>query len=78
MSLATCPPWEWADCVDLASRPEEFVKAVQQRLADGLPRDQKVARERLASESWEAKAEQLEHWLLPESQVPIPVGAAPP
>ena len=58
---------EWADCVDLASRPEEFVKAVQQRLADGLPRDQKVARERLASESWEAKAEQLEHWLLPES-----------
>ena len=69
---------EWADCVDLATGPRNSSKPSSDGSQSGLPRDQKVARERLASESWEAKAEQFERWLLPESHAPIPTGAAQP
>jgi glycosyltransferase involved in cell wall biosynthesis len=69
---------EWADCVDLVNRPDEFVQAVLQRLESGLPSSQRLARDRLAGESWQAKADQLQRWLLPDAQASISVGAAEP
>jgi glycosyltransferase involved in cell wall biosynthesis len=52
----------WADCLDLAATPQEFVEAVQQRLALGLPDAQRAARGRLTSESWDDKARQFQEW----------------
>jgi hypothetical protein len=46
----------WADCLDIARTPQEFVAAVRRRLATGLPPDQKTARFRLAAEDWSEKA----------------------
>jgi glycosyltransferase involved in cell wall biosynthesis len=54
----------WADCLDLAETAEEFVQAVRQRLATGLPAGQAAGRRRLAEESWEAKARLFEQWAL--------------
>ncbi|CAN5558406.1 glycosyltransferase family 1 protein [soil metagenome] len=65
---------EWADCVDLVATPDEFVASVERSVQSGLAPEQQAARGRLASESWEAKAEQLEAWLLPET--PVAAGAA--
>jgi glycosyltransferase involved in cell wall biosynthesis len=53
----------WADCMDVASSPDEFAAAVRERLRTGVPESQKVARQRLEAEGWAAKAEQLAAWL---------------
>lgn len=50
----------WGDALDLASTPERFTKLVLQRASRPLPANQLAARERLASESWEAKARVFE------------------
>jgi glycosyltransferase involved in cell wall biosynthesis len=51
---------DWADCCDLASDSESFVRLVQERSQTGTPPEQIEARHRrLASESWTAKAAQL-------------------
>lgn len=50
----------WADCCDLASDSESFVRLVEERCKTGTPPGQIEARKRrLASESWTAKAAQL-------------------
>jgi hypothetical protein len=46
----------WADCLDVASTPQDFAAAVHRRLTTGLPPSQKSARARLAVEDWSAKA----------------------
>jgi glycosyltransferase involved in cell wall biosynthesis len=53
----------WADALDLAATPEVFSRAVRGRISAGLPQAQREARLRLASESWSAKASELESWL---------------
>jgi len=53
----------WRDCLDAAATPEAFCRCVQMRLASGLPEDQARARQRLAEESWLAKAAQFERLL---------------
>jgi glycosyltransferase involved in cell wall biosynthesis len=50
---------EWADALDLAATPEDFARAVRNRLSTGLPAGQSEARRRLADESWSAKAERF-------------------
>jgi glycosyltransferase involved in cell wall biosynthesis len=50
---------EWADALDLAANPTEFVQAVIRRLSSGLPEEQRAARRRLANESWSAKAQRF-------------------
>ena len=54
---------EWADCVDVVDTPEEFARAVLDRLRGGLSESQRRARVRLEGESWSAKAEQFEKWV---------------
>jgi hypothetical protein len=54
---------DWADALDLAATPAEFAAAVLNRLDTDLPEDQRVARERLADESWAAKARTLDGYL---------------
>jgi len=50
----------WADCCDLASDEESFVRLVRERAQTGIPDAQRVARQRrLVTESWTAKAAQL-------------------
>ena len=50
----------WADCCDLASDAESFVRLVEERIKTGTPPEQIEARKRrLAGESWTAKAAQL-------------------
>jgi glycosyltransferase involved in cell wall biosynthesis len=51
---------QWADAADLVETAEAFVAAVQQRLRSGVPLAQLEARKRLATESWERKAQALE------------------
>src|SRR5439155_23824798 len=53
----------WADCLDLADTPEAFAAAVRQRLHTGLPVEQRLARERLAGETWAAKARAFKRWV---------------
>lgn len=51
---------DWADCCDLASSADEFVRLVEERIKTGTPPEQVEARKRrLATESWTAKAAQL-------------------
>jgi glycosyltransferase involved in cell wall biosynthesis len=57
---------EWADCLDIATQPEAFSGAVRQRLASGLPADQRAARRRLGGEGWQEKARLFAHWAFPE------------
>ncbi len=52
--------FDWADCLDIAATPGEFVEAVCLRLAEGLPACQAAARARLAAETWQAKARRFE------------------
>ena len=47
---------EWADSLDLTDSPMVFSQLVRRRLETGLPAEQSVARTRLNSESWAAKA----------------------
>ncbi|MFO0810227.1 MAG: glycosyltransferase [Gemmataceae bacterium] len=54
---------DWADALDLAATPHEFAQLVRQRISTGLPPEQRDARERLADESWAAKAAMFENWL---------------
>jgi len=58
---------EWADCLDLADTPESFSRAVRSRLETGLPEEQRLARQRLAAESWAEKAQLFERLVLAES-----------
>jgi glycosyltransferase involved in cell wall biosynthesis len=60
----------WADCLDLADSPEEFVRAVRRRLDEGLPEAQRLARGRLRGESWSAKAEAFRGWVFEEETSP--------
>jgi glycosyltransferase involved in cell wall biosynthesis len=54
---------EWADACDVCDTAEAFVVAVQRAIKIGLPESQKVARQRLAAESWAAKAKQFDMWI---------------
>jgi glycosyltransferase involved in cell wall biosynthesis len=47
---------EWEDCLDLAQTPREFSNLVRMRIEGGLPDAQRIARRRLATEGWPAKA----------------------
>jgi len=50
----------WADCCDLASDAQAFVRLVQERVKTGTPPEQIAARQRrLPGETWSAKAAQL-------------------
>ena len=62
----------WADALDLAKSPEEFSRAVQERLSTGLPGSHRKARARLADESWAAKAREFERWMLAEDDAGSP------
>lgn len=53
----------WRDALDACDSAETFVERIVQRLTTGLPAVQKQARERLAAESWRAKAQQFREWL---------------
>jgi hypothetical protein len=50
----------WADCLDLAETPVAFSALVRQRVAEGLPTEQRQARHRLAGETWAEKARRFE------------------
>lgn len=54
---------EWCDSADVVETPEEFARIVLSRLKSGLPEEQRLARSRLATETWNAKAKQFEEWL---------------
>ena len=55
----------WEDCADVTRTAEEFVKACTHRAAHGVDESQTAARSsRLASESWDTKAEQFEKTIL--------------
>ncbi len=56
----------WADALDCVSTAEQFCEAVLLRWAQGVPESQRVARQRLAMESWAAKARQFARWALGE------------
>jgi glycosyltransferase involved in cell wall biosynthesis len=60
----------WRDCLDLARSPEEFMVLVRQRLRDGLPRTQRLARQRLVHESWTEKANAFEEWVCSNAEQP--------
>jgi glycosyltransferase involved in cell wall biosynthesis len=60
----------WADCLDTADTPEAFSQAVRQRLAEGLPEEQKRARARLVGESWTEKARLFERWITEPTACP--------
>jgi glycosyltransferase involved in cell wall biosynthesis len=53
----------WNDALDACDNEAEFAAAVVERLSSGLPQTQRVARQRLSTESWQAKAEQFAAWL---------------
>jgi hypothetical protein len=54
----------WSAALDLADTPEDFTAAVRERLRSGLPSAQREARSALVSESWSAKADLFEQWVL--------------
>jgi len=54
----------WADALDEAETAEEFSALVRRRWAEGLPPQQHQARRRLESETWDAKAQHFERWIL--------------
>lgn len=53
----------WADACDLCRTPREFAHRVRQRVEGAVPDSQRIARTRLAAESWTAKAKQFEAWI---------------
>lgn len=54
----------WADALDLIETPKAFAHAVEQRLREGLPQEQRAARTRLAGEGWAEKARAFERWAI--------------
>lgn len=56
---------EWDDCLDVTFSPSEFANSVIRRMESPLPEDQRLARTRLESEGWRAKAMQLENSFVP-------------
>ncbi len=54
---------EWADALDLVANPEQFARRVRDRAFLPLPDEQRAARERLAGETWAAKAAAFERCL---------------
>ncbi len=54
----------WADALDLVGTPEAFSAAVRERLATGVTASQRIARQRLSAERWEAKAAAFERWAI--------------
>jgi hypothetical protein len=64
----------WADCLDIADSAERFTELVRRRLAVGVPEEQRRARQRLAGESWAAKARQFETWLFDDASERRPNG----
>lgn len=54
----------WADAADVVSSVAEFAQRVRERGESGLPPHQRVARRRLALESWDEKARRFEAMLL--------------
>ncbi len=53
-----------ANQMDVADSPDQFAGMVLERIKSGTPASQVTARESLIAESWAAKAEQLESWIL--------------
>jgi hypothetical protein len=53
----------WADACDVIETAGEFAARVVERITTGLPDAQRLARRRLAAESWAEKAKQFETWL---------------
>lgn len=51
---------EWHDCLDICRTPEDFAATVLQRIANDVPTDQYIARQRLQDESWKSKAAELQ------------------
>lgn len=58
----------WSDCIDVADGPEEFSQLVRNRIYSGVSPLQSLARCRLQQESWNSRAERLEHIM--KSEVP--------
>lgn len=55
---------DWSDCLDIAINEEQFSTLVRERIAQGIPQSQRERRTRLEAESWQAKAQEFEQWLL--------------
>jgi hypothetical protein len=53
----------WADGADVVDSPAALAAAVLERLARGVLPEQQLARQRLETEGWAAKAEQIERWI---------------
>ena len=53
------PSWVWADCVALATSPNEF-SAARKRLVRGVTAEQQTGRCRFRKEDWGEKAPQFE------------------
>ncbi len=53
----------WNDACDVCDTPEQFSRAVVERIESGLPDFQRAAREHLISESWQQKAIQFQKWI---------------
>lgn len=66
---------DWADALDEAETAEEFSALVRERLAEGLPSQQRQARRRLEAETWDAKARLFEQWIF-EGLSPSTVGVS--
>jgi glycosyltransferase involved in cell wall biosynthesis len=62
--LPATRPWE--DCLDLADTSAAFSQLVRRRLVEGVPAGQRLARSRLAGESWAEKARQFRQGALLE------------
>jgi len=58
---------EWNDAADLVSTADEFVAAVHRRISIGPDQSQLAARQRLAEESWAAKARVFERLCLEDA-----------
>ena len=54
----------WANAMDIIADPVEFAACVVRRARAPLPASQKLAREQLRDEGWEAKSQQLERILV--------------
>jgi glycosyltransferase involved in cell wall biosynthesis len=50
----------WSDCLDVAFSADDFSALVQRRVETRTPSSQMAARERLATESWQAKSRVFE------------------
>ena len=51
---------DWSDAADLVENEEDLVNCVSIRVQNGVSAEQKRARQRLASEGWDAKTQQFE------------------